>query len=602
LLKFSAMKLRVRLIQLLLIIITIPSCTSIKNFTSKYSPFTTRREVVMKGEGKREEVEDPDRSVRRGGNAVDSLQLTVNSQPSTVNAQPTTNNLQPTTTSTVNSQPSPLNLQPTTYNLQPTTTSTVNPQNLQLPQIPREFRAAWIASVANINWPSKPGLTTAEQKQEALQLLDYLKTNNFNAVILQVRPQADALYKSNYEPWSYFLTGKQNQAPQPFYDPLQFWIDEAHERGMELHAWLNPYRAHHTSSKDISNESIVRKNPEMVYRLKEGFYWMDPSKKETQDLTTKVVMDIVNRYDVDGIHFDDYFYPYPSYNGDSDFPDEKSYQQYINSNGMLSKGDWRRASVNNLIERVYKEIKTSKSHVKFGISPFGIWRPGFPASIKGFDQYEKLYADAKLWLNKGWIDYFTPQLYWPTSKTEQSFPVLLSWWQEENTFQRHLWPGININTDKYGRSDNAEIEQEIEFGRKLIPKSNGVVHWNISMLTKNPSLTKTLNEGPYKTTALVPASKWLDSIPPANPTTTVKKIGAAIELNWKPKENDVFQYILYANFENNWEYQILPKSTTRKSLNKFKIVDGKKIELKKVIVSAIDRAGNESNQEVIEIE
>jgi uncharacterized lipoprotein YddW (UPF0748 family) len=602
LLKFSAMKLRVRLIQLLLIIITIPSCTSIKNFTSKYSPFTTRREVVMKGEGKREEVEDPDRSVRRGGNAVDSLQLTVNSQPSTVNTQPTTNNLQPTTTSTVNSQPSPLNLQPTTYNLQPTTTSTVNPQNLQLPQIPREFRAAWIASVANINWPSKPGLTTAEQKQEALQLLDYLKTNNFNAVILQVRPQADALYKSNYEPWSYFLTGKQNQAPQPFYDPLQFWIDEAHERGMELHAWLNPYRAHHTSSKDISNESIVRKNPEMVYRLKEGFYWMDPSKKETQDLTTKVVMDIVNRYDVDGIHFDDYFYPYPSYNGDSDFPDEKSYQQYINSNGMLSKGDWRRASVNNLIERVYKEIKTSKSHVKFGISPFGIWRPGFPASIKGFDQYEKLYADAKLWLNKGWIDYFTPQLYWPTSKTEQSFPVLLSWWQEENTFQRHLWPGININTDKYGRSDNAEIEQEIEFGRKLIPKSNGVVHWNISMLTKNPSLTKTLNEGPYKTTALVPASKWLDSIPPANPTTTVKKIGAAIELNWKPKENDVFQYILYANFENNWEYQILPKSTTRKSLNKFKIVDGKKIELKKVIVSAIDRAGNESNQEVIEIE
>ncbi|MFN4977894.1 MAG: glycoside hydrolase family 10 protein, partial [Bacteroidota bacterium] len=485
------MKLRVRLIQLLLIIITIPSCTSIKNFTSKYSPFTTRREVVMKGEGKREEVEDPDRSVRRGGNAVDSLQLTVNSQPSTVNTQPTTNNLQPTTTSTVNSQPSPLNLQPTTYNLQPTTTSTVNPQNLQLPQIPREFRAAWIASVANINWPSKPGLTTAEQKQEALQLLDYLKTNNFNAVILQVRPQADALYKSNYEPWSYFLTGKQNQAPQPFYDPLQFWIDEAHERGMELHAWLNPYRAHHTSSKDISNESIVRKNPEMVYRLKEGFYWMDPSKKETQDLTTKVVMDIVNRYDVDGIHFDDYFYPYPSYNGDSDFPDEKSYQQYINSNGMLSKGDWRRASVNNLIERVYKEIKTSKSHVKFGISPFGIWRPGFPASIKGFDQYEKLYADAKLWLNKGWIDYFTPQLYWPTSKTEQSFPVLLSWWQEENTFQRHLWPGININTDKYGRSDNAEIEQEIEFGRKLIPKSNGVVHWNISMLTKNPSLTKT---------------------------------------------------------------------------------------------------------------
>jgi uncharacterized lipoprotein YddW (UPF0748 family) len=601
------MKLRLQYIQSIVLLSTLVGCTAVKEFTAKYSPFTTRREVVIQGRGTGDMGQV---------NTVDSSQLKVNRQPSTANPQPkkdSTYNVQPTTNNqpTVNRQPSTANPQPTkdsTYNVQPTSNNqpTVNRQpstaNSQLNIVPREFRAAWIASVANINWPSKPGLTTAEQKQEALQLLDYLKTNHFNAVIFQVRPQADALYKSNYEPWSYFLTGKQNQPPQPYYDPLQFWIDEAHERGMELHAWLNPYRAHHTSSKDISNESIVRKNPEMVYRLKEGFYWMDPSKKETQDLTTKVVMDIVNRYDVDGIHFDDYFYPYPSYNGDNDFPDEKSYQEYLSNNGTISKGDWRRSSVNKLIERVYKEIKLSKSHVKFGISPFGIWRPGFPPSIKGFDQYEKLYADAKLWLNKGWIDYFTPQLYWPTSKTEQSFPVLLSWWQEENTFQRHLWPGININTDKYGRADNAEITQEIEFGRKLIPKSNGVVHWNISMLTKNPSLTKTLNEGPYKTTALVPASKWLDSIPPSNPATTIKKMGATVELNWKPKENDIFQYILYTNFDNNWEYQILPKSTTRKSLNKFKLVDGKKVELKKVIVSAIDRAGNESNQEVIEIE
>lgn len=401
---------------ILLLITTLISCTSIKNFTAKYSPFTTRKAVVEKGQG----------------NTVDSSQLTVNRQPSTVKGQLPTQNPQPMTDTTFNGQ-------------LPTQNPQLKTHNPQLPTVPREFRAAWIATVANINWPSKPGLSTAEQKDEAIQLLDYLKNNNFNAVIFQVRPQADALYKSNFEPWSYFLTGKQNQAPSPYYDPLQFWIDESHKRGMELHAWLNPYRAHHTSSKDISNESIVKKNPEMVYRLKEGFYWMDPSKKETQDLTTKVVMDIVNRYDIDGIHFDDYFYPYPSYNGDQDFPDEKSYQQYLSNKGTLSKGDWRRASVNTLIENVYKEIKSSKPYVKFGISPFGIWRPGFPSSIKGFDQYEKLYADAKLWLNKGWIDYFTPQLYWPSYKLNMSFPVLLGWWQEENTHQRHLWPGINLS-------------------------------------------------------------------------------------------------------------------------------------------------------------
>ena len=166
----------------------------------------------------------------------------------------------------------------------------------------REFRAAWIATVANINWPSKPGLSTEEQKAEALSILNYLQENRFNAVIFQVRPQADALYKSDIEPWSYFLTGQQDRAPLPFYDPLTFWIEEAHKRGMELHAWLNPYRAHHTTGKDISNRSVVKTNPERVYLLKEGFWWMDPAMKATQDHTSRVVMDIVKRYDVDGIH------------------------------------------------------------------------------------------------------------------------------------------------------------------------------------------------------------------------------------------------------------------------------------------------------------
>jgi uncharacterized lipoprotein YddW (UPF0748 family) len=201
---------------------------------------------------------------------------------------------------------------------------TQNSIQAQLVHPLREFRAAWVASVANINWPSKPGLSTEEQQIEAISILNYLQENKFNAVILQVRPQADALYASVIEPWSYFLTGEQDKAPEPFYDPLSFWIEEAHKRGLELHAWMNPYRAHHSSGKEISSKSIVRTNPETVYWLKEGYWWMDPALQFTQDHTSKVVMDVVKRYDVDGIHFDDYFYPYPSYNGNDDFPDDRS--------------------------------------------------------------------------------------------------------------------------------------------------------------------------------------------------------------------------------------------------------------------------------------
>lgn len=461
----------------------------------------------------------------------------------------------------------------------------------------REFRAAWIASVANINWPSKPGLSTEEQKAEAITLLNYLKTNNFNAVILQVRPQADALYQSDIEPWSYFLTGQQNKAPDPYYDPLAFWTAEAHKRGIELHAWLNPYRAHHTTGKSISERSVVRTNPEMVYLLKEGFWWMDPALKSTQDHTVKVVMDIVKRYDIDGIHFDDYFYPYPSYNGDKDFPDDKSWNAYLKSGGKLSRGDWRRDAVNKLIHRLYDEIKKEKKHVKFGISPFGIWRPGYPAQVEGFDQYEKLYADAKLWLNKGWIDYFTPQLYWPTNKLGQSFPVLLGWWQEENTHKRHLWPGISIGTDKNGLANNQEVISQIMISRGMMPKSMGIVHWNISSLTKNPTLTREIKEGPYKTPALVPASPWLGHKPPVSPQVSTNKNGESVVVNWKKGDDHVFGYVVYAQYDNKWEYQILGRYDQSFSL-KLRSTDksGRPVALKNIMVTAVDRNGIESEQ------
>lgn len=465
-----------------------------------------------------------------------------------------------------------------------------------------EFRGAWIATVDNINWPSKPGLSTADQQKEALEILDKLHALNFNAVIFQVRPQADALYQSELEPWSYFLTGEQDKIPDPFYDPLIFWIEEAHKRGMELHAWLNPYRAHHFKGNSNSPRSVTQKNPELVVKLKEGYYWMDPSLKQTQDLTSSVVLDIIRRYDVDGIHFDDYFYPYPSYNGNEDFPDDSSWNNYQKAGGKLSRGDWRRDAVNTLIERLYKEIKAEKKHVKFGLSPFGIWKPGYPASIEGFDQHEKLYADAKLWLNKGWIDYFSPQLYWPTGKIAQSYPILLGWWQQENTHQRHLWPGINIGTDKNGIANNPEIISEIMIARAMVPKSAGVVHWHGGSVINNPTLSKQLMEGIYKSPALVPASPWLTSSPPLNPFVAVAMTGDSVEISWTPRDNQVSRWVLYFKYQDKWENKILVQSASKSLLPAYrKEKNGDSIPLQLIMVTGINRVGMESEQHPVVI-
>ena len=467
----------------------------------------------------------------------------------------------------------------------------------------REFRAAWIATVANIDWPSKPGLPAEQQQQEAIILLNYLQENNFNAAIFQVRPQADALYSSQLEPWSYFLTGQQDKAPEPYYDPLQFWIDEAHKRGIELHAWINPYRAHHVAGKEPSARSYVNQHPESVYFLKEGYWWMDPAMQSTQDHTTRVVMDIVKRYDVDGIHLDDYFYPYPSYNGNEDFPDERSWNEYTRNGGTLSRGDWRRESVNVLIERLYREIKKEKTHVKFGLSPFGIWRPGHPPMTEGFDQYDKLYADAKKWLNQGWIDYFTPQLYWPSTKLNMSFPVLLGWWHQENNQQRHLWPGISIGTDKTGKANNQEIVSEIMISRGMGPNSMGTVHWNISSLIKNPSLTKDLKEGVYKSPALIPASPWLSTSTPHAPRVSIRNEGDSILLHWSGEKKNVVNWIVYFQFEKKWEYRILRSDAHEFRINRFKPNTAEEpMQLQYVMVTAIDRIGNESPQRPLPIE
>ena len=470
-----------------------------------------------------------------------------------------------------------------------------------LPQVQQEFRAAWIATVANINWPSKPGLSTQAQQQEAIALLDFLHSHNFNAAILQVRPQADALYKSDIEPWSYYLTGTQGKAPDPYYDPLEFWVREAHNRGIELHVWLNPYRAHHKDGKAISDQSIVKKHPELVMYLKEGYWWMDPAQQAVQDITNDVVMDLIKRYDIDGVHMDDYFYPYPSYNGTADFPDSISWSAYQRSGGTLSRADWRRDAVNKLVERLYKNIKLQKPWVKFGVSPFGIWRPGYPESVEGFDQYDQLYADAKLWLNKGWVDYFAPQLYWPVNRYAQSYPVLLGWWGGENTMNRHLWPGISVGRDTADKSIDETIN-EIMIDRGMQPQSKGVIHWSISSVTKNPRLADTLIKGVYKKQALVPASPWLDNKAPASPIVTTALQNDTWKISWThPDEKDVFQWVVYYQYGTVWNYRILNHNERMLELQRTSGTGAILKNLKAITVSAVDRTGNESERKVVEL-
>ncbi|HON08886.1 MAG TPA: family 10 glycosylhydrolase, partial [Verrucomicrobiota bacterium] len=298
------------------------------------------------------------------------------------------------------------------------------------PQPQREFRGVWIATVGNIDWPSKPGLPVEQQKSELINILNKAIDLKLNVVIFQVRTSCDAFYNSNIEPWSEFLTGQMGQAPKPFYDPLAFAVEEAHKRGLELHAWFNPFRARYSSVKSQLSSNHISKTKPGIVRQYGKQLWLDPGMTSAQDYVRSVILDVVRRYDIDGVHIDDYFYPYvekDSSGQDIPFPDNETYNLYKSKGGKLSKGDWRRENINNFIKTINQSIHKEKNWVKFGISPFGIWRPDASLSIRGMDAYEQIFADSKKWINNGWCDYFAPQLYWKIDAQGQSFPVLLKW-------------------------------------------------------------------------------------------------------------------------------------------------------------------------------
>ncbi len=289
---------------------------------------------------------------------------------------------------------------------------------------PRELRGAWIATVANIDFPSRPGLSAAAQQEELTAILDVLAGLGFNAVFFQVRPEGDALYRSELEPWSRFLTGVQGR--DPGYDPLEFLVQEAHARNLEVHAWFNPYRAK-SARKQSANAPHVSVRRPHVTRPYGALLWMDPGLSEVREHTAAVVFDVVERYDIDGVHFDDYFYPYPS---GIEFPDADTYAAYRKAGGTLERADWRRDNVHRLVETVAVGVRARKPWVRFGISPFGIYKPNEPPGIRGLNQVDAIYSDPLHWARQGWVDYLAPQLYWPTTQQAQAHEVLLLWWAD----------------------------------------------------------------------------------------------------------------------------------------------------------------------------
>ncbi len=466
------------------------------------------------------------------------------------------------------------------------------PVSVTPPAPPREFRGAWLVTVANIDWPSKPGLSVAAQKAELISLLDRAVQLKLNAIIFQVRPASDAVYFSSLEPWSEYLTGTMGREPQPLYDPLAFAIAEAHQRGLELHAWFNPFRALHPQSKSpVAANHISRVHPEFIRRYG-GQVWLDPGDPAVRAYVLRIVMDVVRRYDVDGVQFDDYFYPYPEKSaagGELEFPDGATWRKYGQASGFFNRDDWRRANVNQFVHSVYQSIKSLKPWVKFGISPFGIWRPMNPPQIRGLDAYTKLYADSRLWLADGWVDYFAPQLYWAIDPREQSFPALLDWWIRQNPKGRHLWPGLNA-ANVGGKWSPNEIDRQIKVMRTR-PAARGEIFYHLRNLTDNPALAAIVRAD-YAQAALVPASPWLDSTPPGQPRLTVfENHRSGLGVRWETAGEPAWLWILQYRTDAVWATEILPANQTTRTFGNARP--------EVISITAVDRTGNLSSPAVL---
>jgi uncharacterized lipoprotein YddW (UPF0748 family) len=458
------------------------------------------------------------------------------------------------------------------------------------PPAPREFRAAWVATVAYIDWPSRAGLDGLAQQAEIEAAVSRAAAIGLNALVLQVRPVADALYAPGLEPWSEVLSGQQGRAPSPLYDPLAAWIAAAHRRGLELHAWFNPYRASHTALRSSPAAShLSRSRPQWVRRYGDQL-WIDPGEPEAMAHTLAVVADVVRRYDIDGIQLDDYFYPYPVNGADGralPFPDDATWQRH---GAGQSRDDWRRGNVDRLLRELYRSVHAIKPPLRVGISPFGIGRPALrPPGIEGFSQYDQLFADVERWVDEGWLDYLAPQLYWPVARPAQAFPVLLDYWQARlagAAQKRHLWPGLFTSSVAAGGKPwpAGEIEQQIRVLRER--GVGGHLHFSLSALLQDrDGIATRLGAAAYAQPALVPATPWLAGPPPPAPRLQTLAPAVLVE-----SAGSAFVHALWQRRGGEWHFSVLP--ATQRLIQPLEGTN-------RLVLSAVDRAGNEGPRSAI---
>lgn len=462
----------------------------------------------------------------------------------------------------------------------------------------REFRAAWIATVGNIDWPSKRGLSAQQQQQEFINYLDFLQSTGFNAVIVQIRPAADAFYPSEYEPWSIYLSGKQGQPPFPKYDPLLFMIKETHKRNMEFHAWFNPYRALVNSNINPNPPNhATRTHPDWVIPFG-GKSYFDPGNPDARNYILKVIMDVVKRYDIDGVHIDDYFYPYPM--PGKKFNDDRSFSKY---NDGMSLDDWRRNNVNIFVSQIYNLIKKEKYWVKFGVSPFGIWRNNKTdpqgSLTNGTSCYDDLYSDIRLWIKNKWVDYVAPQLYWENGHRLAAYDVLLPWWKK-NKGERHLYIGlgvyrmINAKSGVWSKPD--EILKQISMSRHEI--TDGLILYSISNFNKiRPDLEDSLRKNYFGTIAIPPKMPWLNNIPPVKPVLKVSQTSQGVVLNWEVynPSGAPLKYLVYKFDENEKiDLENSSKILCLTQANTFTDKEQRRDKKYTYIITALDRLWNES--------
>jgi uncharacterized lipoprotein YddW (UPF0748 family) len=393
----------------------------------------------------------------------------------------------------------------------------------------RQTRAMWITTVNNGDWPDKAGLPVAKQQAQYRHLLDVAKRLNFNTVYVQVRPAADAFYPSRYEPWSQFLTGK--QGGDPGYDPLKFLVTEAHARGLEFHAWFNPYRASTQADRNrLAPNSQARLHPDWVHRYG-GALWFDPGLPQVRELVSRVILDVVNRYDIDGVHLDDYFYPYPL--PGQAFPDSATFKKY--GKGYKNIADWRRHNVDTLIQGLHTQIHQAKRWVEFGVSPFGVWRnksrdPAGSATT-ALQSYDDIFADSRKWVRSGWVDYIAPQLYWPIGFKAADYRTLVAWWAKQ-VAGTHVQLVIGQAAYQVGQSgpwkDPGELARHVAFDARY-PQVGGEAFFSARDLAQDRhGFASRLLRDRFSHPAIAPVAGT--GAPPTAPAQLVAKDG---RLSWK---------------------------------------------------------------------